>query len=147
MSTAPVATWKPSAADLAAFEVVNMQFGGCALNPKFFEDFYQDFTSQSAEIRAKFAGTDMKAQKDALRNGLTFLIMFATGKHIAIDKLDRLGKTHARTGYNIRPEMYPLWINALIRTVARHTHEFDTASDKAWRHVLQLGVNRITSWY
>ncbi|MBI1345918.1 globin [bacterium] len=129
------------------YQIVNRQYGSCSLKPEFFDDFYADFTSQSPEIRAFFAKTDMPAQKQALRSGLAFLIMYAAGKQLAVSKLEHLGKTHSRGGYNIRPELYPLWIGALIRTVKKHTPDFDATSEKAWKSVLQKGVDLITSWY
>jgi hemoglobin-like flavoprotein len=147
MTTTQPAMHKPSAADLQAHAIVKRQFGTCCIKPTFLDDFYAEFTSQSPEIAAAFAKTDMKAQKAALRSGLSFLVMYAEGSTMAASKLDHLGGTHARTAYNIRPQLYPLWIESLIRTVKKHVPEFDRTSEAAWRQVLQLGVNRIKSWY
>ena len=147
MSTVQSAKYVPTPADLDAYEIVKKQFGESSANTSFFDDFYREFTSQSPEIAAAFANTEMKSQKEALRNGLAFLIMYSSGNGFAGDKLDRLGKTHARTGYNIAPRLYPLWVESLIRTVKKHIPAFDRASEAAWRHTLQLGVNRIQSWY
>jgi hemoglobin-like flavoprotein len=147
MSTTQTRAYVPSTADLEAHDIVKKQFGEGSANLSFFDDFYREFTRQSPEIAAAFAKTDMKSQKEALRSGLAFLIMYSAGNSFANDKLDRLGKTHCRTGYNIQPKLYPLWIESLVRTVKKHVPNFDRASETAWRHVLQLGVNRIQSWY
>ena len=147
MSTTLEAANSISEADLQANQIVNRQYGVCSMKPEFFDDFYADFTSQSPEIRAFFAKTDMPAQKQALRSGLAFLIMYAAGKPMAITKLEQLGKSHSRGGYNIRPDLYPLWMGALIRTVKKHTPDFDATSEKAWKRVLQKGVDQIVSWY
>ena len=147
MSTVQLPEYVPSPADLEAHAIVKRQFGESTSNPSFFDDFYREFTHQSPEIAAAFAKTDMKSQKEALRSGLSFLIMYASGNSFAVDKLDRLGKTHCRTGYNIKPTLYPIWINSLVRTVKKHVVGFDRTSEAAWRHVLQLGVNRIQSSY
>ena len=147
MSTVQVNEWKPSQSDLTAHEIVKRQFGMCCTQQDFFDDFYRDFTRQSPEILAAFAHTDMQQQKGVLQSGLTFLIMFASGSTYAGNKLDRLGQTHSRTGYNIRPQLYPLWVNSLVRTVQKHVVGFDRDAEQAWRRVLELGVNRIRSAY
>ena len=147
MTTVQPTTHVPTSNELESYQLVNSQYGECSSQPKFFDSFYAEFTGKSPEIATAFANTDMQAQKDALRNGLAFLIMYAKGSATAGNKLDRLGGTHARTGYNIRPQLYPIWINALVSTVKKHIPGFDAASEAAWRKVLQLGVNRITSWY
>lgn len=140
-------TFIPTQADLNAHKVVKQQFGEVSVHFGFFDDFYKDFTGQSPEIAAAFAKTDMKAQKIALRKGLAFLIMFAEGDGFAIKTLDKLGQSHSRSQLNISPKLYPLWQEALIRTVRKHALRFDAASELAWRHILQLGVDRIKSAY
>lgn len=138
---------KPPVADLEAYEIVKRQFGICCSHSEFLDDFYRDFTSKSPDIQKAFANTDMRAQKEALKSGLTFLIMYASGNTFAANKLDRLGQTHSRNGYNIRPQLYSIWIDSLLRTVQKHITGFDQVAEQAWRRVLQLGVKRIQSAY
>ena len=138
---------KPSAADLEAYELVKRQFGICCSHSEFLGDFYRDFTGTSPDIQKAFANTDMQAQKEALKSGLTFLIMYASGNTFAANKLDRLGQTHSRSGYNIRLQLYSIWIDSLLRTVKKHVSGFDQLAEQAWRRVLQLGVTRIQSSY
>lgn len=135
-------------ADPANNAIVKKQFAHCVTKPTFFDDFYAEFTGRSPEIRQMFAKTDMSAQKAALRSGLSFLIMFAEGNSaFAAAKLDRLGQSHRRTQLNVRPELYPLWLQSLIKTVERHLPDFDESSRKAWKEILQLGVDRMVSHY
>ena len=147
MTELQLPTYTPSPADFTAIKIVKKQFGETSIRPTFFDDFYADFTRQSPEIAAAFAKTDMKAQKEALRSGLSFLLMFAEGNTFASRKLDGIGKSHSRTGLAIRPQLYPLWVGSLIRTVKKHQENFDATSEAAWKRVLQVGVDRITSWY
>ena len=42
---------------------VMQSYGRCCANPAFFDSFYRHFLDSSPEIRAKFANTDMPAQK------------------------------------------------------------------------------------
>jgi hemoglobin-like flavoprotein len=132
----------------ADYALVKEQYGKCILCPTFFDDFYKVFTSKSPEINRLFANTEMSEQKHALRAGLTFLIMFAEGQAaFAADKLDKIGSTHKKTKLNIRPDMYPMWIQSLVATVKKHVPEFNDVALKAWTAVLQHGVNRIVSHY
>ncbi len=142
-----VAKPAPVALPRELFEPVNKQFGECLLSKTFLDDFYAEFTGRSAEVRAMFANTDMTAQKDALRGGLTFLMLYANANAFAADKLDRLGKTHARTGYNILPDMYPLWVDSLVKTVRKHSPGFTSEDESRWRKVLLHGIERIKSHY
>ena len=132
----------------ADYALVKQQYSHCVISPGFFDDFYKVFTSKSPEIGKMFANTEMTAQKEALRAGLTFLIMFAEGRsNFAAEKLDKIGTTHRKTQLNVRPDMYPMWMSSLITTVKKHTPNFDDTSLKAWTAVLQYGVNRIVSHY
>ena len=137
----------PTSADVEAYTIVKQQFGVCTQSRTFFDDFYKDFTSQSSEIARAFEKTDMRAQKEALRDGLAFLIMYAKGNAHAGRMLDRIGGTHSRARMNIRPQLYPLWVNALVRAVKKAIPTLDRTSETAWRHILQLGVDRIQSYY
>ena len=135
-------------ADQSQFELVNRQFGACLLVPSFFDDFYEDFFNRSQEIRQLFSKTDMAAQKKLLHDGLLYLLMYASGKStMAKTHLDRLGKTHSRSGLGIKPVMYSTWIESLIKTVERHHEEFKPSDAQAWREVLKLGTDRISSAY
>lgn len=134
--------------DPAYYALVKDEFSRCVISPGFFDDFYREFTGKSPEIRTMFAHTEMKAQKEALRAGLMFLIMYAEGKSaFATTKLDKIGTTHRRTQLNVRPDLYPFWMQSLITTVSKHVPTFSPTSRAAWQAVLQHGVNRIVSHY
>ncbi len=143
-----VMTPPATAVNETQYALVKDEFSRCVISPGFFDDFYREFTGKSPEIRAMFANTEMKAQKEALRAGLMFLIMYAEGKSaFATTKLDKIGATHRKTQLNVRPDLYPLWMQSLISTVSKHVPTFDPKSRAAWTAVLQHGVNRIVSHY
>lgn len=149
--TAVMSATKPavtSTIDPRHYAQVKDEYSRCLIKPTFFDDFYKEFTSKSPEIGKMFANTEMVAQKEALRAGLTFLIMYAEGKSpFATEKLDKLGASHKKSRINVRPDMYPMWMQSLIATVRKHVPTFNDASSKAWQAVLQHGVNRIVSHY
>ena len=124
---------------------VMQSYGRCCASTSFFDSFYQNFLGTSPVIASKFEKTDMKAQKQLLRAGILNLVLYARGMSDA--KLRALGESHSRTGFDIRPEMYDLWIDALMLTIRQHDLEATSEDLTAWREVLTKGVNVIKSFY
>lgn len=124
---------------------VMQSYGRCCASDTFFDDFYQCFLSSSPEIREKFAKTDMAAQKQLLRAGILNLVLCARG--MPDTKLKALGHSHSRKGLDIRPELYGLWVEALIRTVRQHDRKATELDQDAWREILNQGINVIKSHY
>ena len=124
---------------------VMQSYGRCCANPAFFDSFYRHFLDSSPEIRAKFANTDMPAQKQLLRQGILNLVMHARG--MPDTKLRALGESHSRQRLDIRPELYDLWLDALLLTISEHDKECDADVRQAWREVLNKGIAVIKAGY
>jgi truncated hemoglobin YjbI len=136
-----------AAVDKETLTLVQSRFGYCCVQPTFFDDFYKDFVSQSAEIRTLFKNTDMTKQKAALRQGVAFLIMYAGGNALAEGKIRELTRTHNRDGYAIRADQYQTWLNAFLRTVKKHDPKFEAKHDVAWRAVLTQGIEAMKAGF
>ncbi|TRX74256.1 globin [Pseudomonas mangiferae] len=128
-----------------ATDRVMQSYGRCCASTDFFDDFYRHFLASSPQVREKFLNTDMKAQKQLLRQGILNLVMYARG--MPDTKLRALGCSHARGALDIRPELYDLWLDALVQTISEHDKQFDTETRVAWREVLAKGINIIKSHY
>ena len=113
--------------------------------PRFFDDFYATFLASSPTIREKFARTDMTAQKQLLRAGILNLVLFARG--MPDTKLRALGQSHSRAQLDIHPELYDLWIDALLKTIGQHDEDLQQADLQAWRAVLNKGIDVIKAAY
>jgi len=124
---------------------VMQSYGRCCASPSFFDDFYVTFLASSPAIREKFARTDMTAQKQLLRAGILNLVLFARG--MPDTKLRALGQSHSRTQLDIHPELYDLWIAALLKTIGQHDDELQQADLQAWRVVLNKGIDVIKAAY
>lgn len=124
---------------------VMQSYGRCCASPGFFEDFYVSFLASSPAVRAKFSTTDMAAQRHLLRAGILNLVLFARG--MPDTKLRALGKSHSREHLNIAPELYDLWITALLNTISQHDREVQQADLQAWRLVLNKGIEVIKAGY
>ena len=128
-------------------DLVQQSYGACCLSPKFFDDFYAAFLASSSEIAGKFVNTDMNRQKQLLRDGITFMIMFYNGTAVGQMKVKRLGESHAQDRMDIKPQWYDLWVNALMKTIAQHDSKFSPALDRAWRTVLSKGIESMRRQY
>jgi hemoglobin-like flavoprotein len=124
---------------------VMQSYGRCCASPNFFDDFYASFLDSSPAIREKFVRTDMTAQKQLLRAGILNLVLFARG--MPDTKLRALGKSHSRAHLDIRPELYDLWIEALLKTIGQHDGELEKQDLQAWRTVLNKGIDVIKAAY
>ena len=128
-------------------DIVQQSYAACCLSPKFFDDFYDAFLASSSEIAAKFVNTNMAKQKQLLRDGISFMIMFSKGSAAGQAKVKRLGETHAQDRMDIKPQWYDLWVNALLKAVAKHDPKFTPALDRAWRTVLSKGIDSMRRQY
>lgn len=124
---------------------VMQSYGRCCASPSFFDDFYKTFLNSSPAIREKFVKTDMAAQKHLLRAGILNLVLFARG--MPDTKLRALGESHSRTGFNIRPELYDIWLDSLLQTIRQHDPELEPADLVAWQETLGKGIDVIKSHY
>ncbi len=128
-----------------AADRVMQSYGRCCASTGFFDDFYRHFLASSPQIRAKFATTDMTAQKHLLRAGIMNLVMYARG--MSDSKLRALGASHSRAALDIRPELYDLRLDALLMAVAEHDRDCDAETRDAWRDVMGRGIAVIKSYY
>ena len=126
-------------------DLVMQSYGRCCASSGFFDSFYQYFLASSPEIREKFAHTNMPAQKQLLRQGILNLVMHASGMHDT--KLRALGCSHARGALDIRPELYDLWLQALLQSIGEHDGQCDANTRLAWHEVLNKGISVIKAQY
>ena len=126
-------------------DLVMQSYGRCCASEGFFDSFYRYFLASSPQIRDRFTNTDMPAQKQLLRHVTLNLVMYARG--MPDTKLRALGVTHARDGFNIRPELYDLWLVSLQQAIGDHDKACNADILQAWREVLSKGINVIKSEY
>ena len=130
---------------MSAANLVMQSYGRCCASPDFFDSFYRHFLASSPLIREKFVDTDMTAQKQLLRQGIMNLVMHARG--MSDSKLRALGESHSRQRLDIRPELYDLWLDALLLSISAHDKACDADIRQAWREVLNQGIAVIKAGY
>lgn len=126
---------------------VERSYGRCTLSAGFFDDFYRNFLKASPAIAPYFSKTDMAKQKQLLRAGISHMILAAKGNLISTKKIKQLGESHNRHHFNVRPELYGLWEQALLKTVQSHDPDFGITLQMAWHNVLSIGIEEIKSAY
>jgi hemoglobin-like flavoprotein len=128
-----------------ASDLVFQSYGRCCNKDQFFVDFYDLFMNRSPSIKARFANVDMKQQRHLLRNGIMQLVLHARG--MPDSKLRDLARSHSREGYDIPPEWYDDWLDALMATIKRHDPEYSDEVEQAWRSAIMPGIDIIRGGY
>jgi hemoglobin-like flavoprotein len=124
-------------------------FNRCRAAAGFLEDFYRRFMASSEEIRAKFAGTDMKRQVRMLEDSL-YVVAVAVQREegsLGHGDLPRIAARHSRKDLDIRPGLYDLWLECLIEAVRTHDPQFSGEVEAAWRETLAFGVDFMRAGY
>jgi hemoglobin-like flavoprotein len=98
-------------------------------------------------VAEKFAATDFERQKEAMRLSLRMMSMASVGGDAADLYLEYIARRHDRHHLNIEPELYELWLEALIDTVRECDPEFELSIEKAWRSVMRYGIDYMVSRY
>lgn len=122
-------------------DAVKINYGKCSIKPDFFDRFYEHFLASHPNFKPMFANTDFSKQKELLKNSITYMIMFATGSGFAKGEIDRISVIHDDKHFNVKPEYYPFWVDALIKTLKEFDPEFSSELEQSWREVTQLGIN------
>jgi hemoglobin-like flavoprotein len=118
-------------------------FNRCRASAGFLDAFYESFVASSEEIRAKFAGTDMKRQVRMLEDSLFVIAVAVQGEEgsLARGDLPRIAARHSRKDLDIRPALYDLWLECLIDTARSHDPQFSPELEAAWRDTLAFGID------
>jgi hemoglobin-like flavoprotein len=124
-------------------------FNRCRASAGFLDAFYRSFVASSEEVRAKFAGTDMKQQVRMLEDSLYVVAVAVQGEEgsLARSELPRIAARHSRKDRDIRPELYDLWLECLIETVRTHDPQCSAEVEAAWRETMAFGIDYMRARY
>lgn len=121
----------------------------CLSTPDFLRTFYELFMGFSEEIREKFRSTDFTRQTRVLADSLYAMAVVAQGgsESPARAEMDRLSRLHAHDELDIRPELYDVWLDCLIKAARQYDPEFTPALEESWRETLRPGIDLMRSRY
>lgn len=134
-------------ADSRDVELVNDSLERCSSQTEFFARFYSCFHDSSDEVAAKFAGTDARAQARALRTAFLLLLQAVSGDPDAWQQLELRAIRHDRRHLDVRPEMYELWRECLLKTVRESDPGADAPTEAAWGRVVQQAIDFMVARY
>lgn len=127
-------------------DVVLASFARCCAQPNFLDVFFKELM-KSGEVRTLLKHVSEPKQKKVLRLGICYIIMFVDGWSVGKFAMEYLAGTHGHRGMNINPNLYMLWVDALMFSVAKHDPEFTSESNQAWRMVISKGITKLKSEY
>lgn len=113
---------------------------------RFFSAFYQRFLASSEEVALAFKNTDMQQQENMLKKSLLYSINFITNS-ASYDVMHRIAVSHSNRGYDIKPELYDLWMDCMIATVADFDPEFCDEIELAWRLAFSQAITYMKCMY
>lgn len=111
------------------------------------ERFYARLLNADPRISQLFARTDFARQRDLFLRGICSLLDFSDGKAAGRLAIERLGELHSRKRMNIAPEMFVIWVDCLMATLAELDPQFSPELEQRWRQALQPGIDRIKQLY
>ena len=110
--------------------------GAAEQSEPFFTTFYGHFL-RHPDISELFLETDMKRQVSMLRRSFYYVAAFYVSTEPSAE-LERIGQLHHRLG--IKPDLYDVWLDALVETVRELDSQCDLATELAWRWALTPGI-------
>jgi hemoglobin-like flavoprotein len=113
----------------------------------FLDKFYDLFVNSSTEIQKKFANTDFRKQKHALKVSFYMILLASDGKPEGFAHLDRIASLHSQAHLDINPEYYVSWRDCLIQAVRECDPKFNEAVESTWIKMANIGIDYLTSRY
>lgn len=113
---------------------------------RFFSAFYQRFLASSEAVATAFKNTDMQQQEKMLKKSLLYSINFITN-NTSYDVIHRIAVSHSKRGYDIKPELYDLWMDCMIATVADFDPEYSNEVELAWRLAFSQAITYMKCMY
>ncbi len=128
-------------------ELFNDSLERCMASSGFLDRFYELFLASSEEVSEKFKDTDFRRQKRMLRASLYLMIAAFSGEPRAQAELEQRAEFHSRRQRDIRPELYDLWLECLIRAVKEFDRKFTDETERVWRKVMRQGIELMIAKY
>ena len=102
----------------------------------FARTFYERLLASSADIRARFAGTDPAGHPAKLMAAFWLAADAVRGEPEARAALADQARLHDRHHRNVPPELYDRWLEVLVDTVRDTDPDFTLPVEAAWRTVM-----------
>lgn len=105
----------------------------------FFEYFYRQFVDSSPEVALAFRNTDMNRQKSMLKKSLMYAVNFSCCQE-SLSYMEPIAKRHSISEQNVPPELYQLWMDAMVAAVKQFDTSYCDQVELAWRLALDHAI-------
>ena len=122
-------------------QLAEASYHRCAESAAFYTSFYRHLLASDPRIPPMFASTEFERQHRLLKHALGLLIIFAKRANPAL--LDRIADRHLEVG--VGDELYPFFVESLVRTVAELDPEYTPQVGEAWRVAMEPGLEYMRS--
>lgn len=130
------------------YDDLQQSYGRCLREKNFIERFYEIFLDSHPEIRPMFANTDFQKQRMALRRGISAAIAHASGSALSRSTMEQMAHVHSRHGHApVRPDLYPYWIDSLLKAVEETDPEATPQLIARWREGMQIVIDGFVRVY
>jgi hemoglobin-like flavoprotein len=126
-------------------ELAEESYRRCSADPGFYPAFYELLLASDPRIPPMFAATKFERQNKLLQHGLGILLIYAKRPNPAL--LERIAQRHGRADVGVPPELYPRFVEALVRAVERFDPQFGPQVADSWRRAMEPGIAYMQSKY
>jgi hemoglobin-like flavoprotein len=129
-------------------DIVDSSLQRCIGNPRFLDRFYERFLASSPKVKERFERTDFVKQKRALRGSLWMMLLAAANEAEGPDRYLRyLADLHSARQLDIGAELYDLWLDCLLETLAECDPAYSPELRAAWEQVMMVGIHYLCTRY
>lgn len=129
----------------SAHAIAQQSYSRCLRSGGFLPRLYELLLESDPAIPPYFAKTEFPRQHKLLQHGLGLLLSYGNRPDPAL--LDRIAARHSSGGLNVRPELYPLFVESLLGALREHDPRFDPDVEAAWREAVRPGIDFMKSRY
>jgi hemoglobin-like flavoprotein len=119
----------------------------CQQFDNFISVFYERFLASSEDVRRKFIYTDFEKQNRMLSQSLELCVEAITNNPLGLRELTERAESHNRNNLDIKPELYDLWLKALITVASEFDAEWTDTIEEAWRQMLGYAIKHMIKHY
>lgn len=132
---------------MAEIDTFNSSLDRCLADAGFIPCFYERFLASSEDVRRKFEHTNFPDQQKRLARSLRVLGAAMQGDLVALRHLNARAESHSQHNLDIRPDLYLLWEDALMKTASEVDPEWNEHVAESWRVVLIHAIHYMVKRY
>ncbi len=119
----------------------------CLTQGAFLSRFYDLFVDSSPEVAEKFKDTDFQRQRRAMGASLYVIVLALEQGEAALLYLEQIARQHSHADLDIRSEMYDVWRDCLLKSVAEFDPLYSAEIEQAWCEAADFAIEFMRERY